>query len=87
MRRLRLLLLLSGALLVVGGLVAGSFAQRSRTSLDHTLTLEAEEHAGIAANHLVQARDLALLLAQNPVFASFYAPASADAPPAAPTWT
>ena len=80
MRRLRLLLLLSGALLVVGGLVAGSFAQRSRTSLDHTLTLEAEEHAGIAANHLVQASDMALLLAQNPVFASFYAPASANAP-------
>jgi diguanylate cyclase (GGDEF)-like protein len=73
MRRLRLVLLLVGGMLVVAGVASGSIAQRSQSSLDQALTLEADEHAGIVANYFDRARDAALLSAQNPVFTEYYA--------------
>jgi hypothetical protein len=73
LRRLRLVFLLTGLMLASGGVIAGSLAQRAAVALDHTLTIEAEEHSTIVRDHFTRARDIVLVTSQNPVYAQFYA--------------
>src|SRR6266540_2157916 len=72
MRRYRLGFLIAGVLLLAGGLATGWQGQRSRTTLDHELSVEAAERANVVADYFTRARDIALLTAQNPAFADFY---------------
>jgi hypothetical protein len=72
MRRVRLVLLLAGTMLLAAGVVAGSVAQHSRSSRDHTLTAEAATRAAIVQDYFDRARDIVLLTAQDPAFAQFY---------------
>src|SRR2546430_3885981 len=72
-RWLRLILLFAGVLLLAGGLATGWQGQRTRTALEHDLTVEAAERASGVPAYFNRARDVALLPVHNRVFTDFYA--------------